>query len=78
MVSVPVLSVQISLAPPMVSEASSFLTRLFSSFIFMTEKAKEIVTSKGRPSGTATTIIVMAIITKPTTSPKVLRVIRFY
>ena len=37
----------------------------------MTEKAREIVTAKGRPSGTATTTIVMEIIKKDT---KLLRV----
>jgi hypothetical protein len=58
--------VQISLAPPIVSEASSFLTKLFSNFIFITEYAREIVTARGRPSGTATTITVMAMIRKPT------------
>jgi hypothetical protein len=64
LVRVPVLSVQISLAPPIVSEASSFLTRLFSFFIFMTEKAREMVTASGRPSGTATTMTVTAMIMK--------------
>lgn len=34
---------------------------MFSSFILPTEKAKAIVTAKGKPSGTATTIIVTAI-----------------
>ena len=63
MVRVPVLSEHISLAPPIVSEDSSFLTRLFSFFIFITEKAKESVTAKGKPSGTAMTITVMAVMT---------------
>ena len=60
------MSVQISLAPPMVSEAWSFLTKLFSSFIFITENAREIVTARGSPSGTATTITVIAMMTKLT------------
>mmetsp|Transcript_6400 Transcript_6400/g.5708 ORF Transcript_6400/g.5708 Transcript_6400/m.5708 type:complete len:236 (-) Transcript_6400:507-1214(-) len=55
----------------MVSEAWSFLTRLFSFFIFMTEKAKAMVTARGRPSGTATTITVMAIIRKETKAERV-------
>ena len=66
LVRVPVLSVQISLAPPMVSDASSFLTKLFSFFIFMTEKASEMVTARGSPSGTATTMTVIEIIKKST------------
>jgi hypothetical protein len=56
--------VQISLAPPIVSEASSFLTKLFSYFIFITENASEIVTARGRPSGTATTMTVTAMMMK--------------
>jgi len=59
---VPVLSVQISFAPPIVSEALRRLTKLPRSAISDTEKAKEIVTASGRPSGTATTIIVTAMI----------------
>lgn len=61
-VKVPVLSVQIWSAPPIVSEDASFLTQLFSLFIFMTENAKEIVTASGRPSGIAITITVTAVI----------------
>jgi hypothetical protein len=60
-VRVPVLSVQISLAPPIVSEDCNFLTRLFSFFIFMTEKANERVTARGSPSGTAMTITVIPV-----------------
>lgn len=48
-------------APPIISQEESSFTRLFSSFILFTENARAIVTAKGRPSGTATTIIVMAI-----------------
>jgi len=36
-----------------------FLTKLFSSIILLTEKAIEIVTDKGKPSGTAITIIII-------------------
>ena len=49
---------QTSFAPPIVSDEANFLTKLFSSFIFMTEKAKDIVTASGRPSGTAITMTV--------------------
>ena len=59
MVSVPVLSVQISFALPMVSEDFIERTRLFSSYILLTEKARPMVTARGRPSGMATTTIVM-------------------
>jgi hypothetical protein len=61
----------------MVSEADSFLTRLFSSFIFITEKASEIVTASGSPSGTATTIIEIAIIRKFIKFPRVVILIRY-
>ena len=71
MVRVPVLSVAISLAPPMVSLACSFFTRLFSFFIFWTENARAMVTAKGRPSGTATTITVIEIIRKDINYSKV-------
>jgi hypothetical protein len=43
----------------MVSDASRRRTRFFSSFIFITEYAREMVTARGKPSGTATTITVM-------------------
>jgi hypothetical protein len=75
-VRVPVLSVQISFAPPIVSDASNFLTRLFSYFIFITEKAREIVTASGSPSGTATTMTVIPIIKKLTRDDRVSTVIR--
>ena len=63
-VRVPVLSEQIYNAPPIVSDASSLLTKFCSSFIFMTEYASDIVTAKGSPSGTATTTTVIPIIKK--------------
>ena len=61
---------QIWSAPPIVSDASSFLTRLFSYFIFITEYAREMVTARGSPSGIATTTIVIAIMKKWTNSLK--------
>lgn len=54
-VRVPVLSEQIMFAPPIVSVAYNLLTRLFYRNIFFTEKASEIVTAKGSPSGIAIT-----------------------
>jgi hypothetical protein len=49
-------------ALPIVSQDSNFLTRLFSYTIFALEKLKDMVTAKGKPSGIATTIIVIDII----------------
>ena len=60
LVSVPVLSLQIVVAPPIVSQASSTLTKLLSFIIFIMEYASEMVTARGRPSGTATTMMVIA------------------
>lgn len=60
----PVLSLQISFAPPIVSLACNLFTKLFSLNIFWTLNASEIVTARGKPSGTATTIIVTAIMKK--------------
>ena len=60
-VSVPVLSLHMLLAPPIVSQLARFLTRFYWSFLLLTENARAIVTANGRPSGTATTIIVIAI-----------------
>jgi len=48
-------------APPIVSEEASFLTKLLSSLILALEKDREMVTASGRPSGIATTITVMAM-----------------
>lgn len=61
-VNVPVLSVQITWAEPIVSQQLSCLTKLFYFNICLTEKAKESVTASGSPSGTATTIITTASI----------------
>ena len=58
-VRVPVLSEQMCVAPPMVSEEANFLTRLFSFFIAALEKLSDMVTARGRPSGIATTITVI-------------------
>ena len=49
------------LAPPIVSQAASFLTKLFSAIILLTENAKERVTASGNPSGIATIRIVIEI-----------------
>mmetsp|Transcript_211 Transcript_211/g.230 ORF Transcript_211/g.230 Transcript_211/m.230 type:complete len:214 (+) Transcript_211:727-1368(+) len=58
-VRVPVLSEQMAVAPPMVSQAANTRTKLLSFIIFFIEYAKEIVTASGKPSGTATTTMVM-------------------
>ena len=60
-VNVPVLSEQIQSAPPIVSQACSFLTRFLSLSIRLTENARDNVTDKGSPSGIATTITVIFI-----------------
>jgi hypothetical protein len=48
-VRVPVLSEHILLAPPIISQEGRVLTRFYSSFILLTEKAKVIVTARGSP-----------------------------
>lgn len=63
-VRVPVLSEQILLAPPIVSQAYIFLTKFWSTSIFLTENANERVTANGSPSGIATTMTVIARIKK--------------
>lgn len=50
----------------MISQDAKFFTKFYSSFIFPTEYARAIVTANGNPSGTATTIIVTAIINDST------------
>lgn len=55
-VSVPVLSEQMCVAEPIVSEEFRFRTKLLSSFILELEKLSEMVTASGRPSGIAHTI----------------------
>jgi len=51
-------------APPIVSQAYNFLTKLLSSYIFLTEKARDNVTASGKPSGIAITTIETPIIKK--------------
>ena len=46
----------------MVSDEAKERTQLFSFFIFMTEKANDMVTASGRPSGIAMTMTVTAVI----------------
>ena len=60
-VSVPVLSVQMTVTAPMVSQACSFLTRLFDFSMRRMLSAKASVTVMGSPSGTAITMSVTAI-----------------
>ena len=67
-VSVPVLSLQMTVAAPIVSQAWSLRTRLFSLSIRRILIARLTVTLIGRPSGTATTISVTAIITEANTN----------
>lgn len=52
------------LAPPIVSQACIFLTKLLSDNIFLTEKAKDSVTANGKPSGIAITTIETPIMKK--------------
>jgi hypothetical protein len=61
LVKVLVLPVQISSTDPITSGEFRFLTKILSSFILITEYAREIPTVKGRPSGTAT---IMRVIVK--------------
>ena len=49
------------MAPPIVSQAYIFLTKFYSYYILLTEKASDNVTAKGNPSGMATTRIAMEI-----------------
>ncbi len=60
-VSVPVLSEQMAVALPIVSQASRWRTRLLSLSTFPTEKASASVTASGSPSGTATTSTVTPV-----------------
>ena len=62
-VSVPVLSEQICVAEPIVSDEFKFLTKLLSFFICALEKLSEIVTASGRPSGMAQTITEIEMMT---------------
>ena len=60
-VSVPVLSVQMTVTAPIVSEACSLRTRLFDFSMRRMFSAKASVTAIGNPSGTAITMSVTAI-----------------
>ena len=60
-VRVPVLSVQITVTAPMVSQACSFLTRLLLFSMRLIFRASDSVTAIGKPSGTAITMSVTAI-----------------
>ena len=62
LVRVPVLSEHMIFAPPIVSQAYNYLTKFLSSIILPTDTASESVTARGKPSGIATTKIVIAII----------------
>ena len=61
-VRVPVLSVQITVTAPIVSQACNFLTRLLLFNILLMFRARASVTAIGSPSGTAITMSVTAII----------------
>lgn len=61
-VSVPVLSVHSIFAPPIVSHATRWRTKLPLCNIRRILYAKEMVTDKGSPYGTATTTIAMAVV----------------
>ena len=63
-VKVPVLSVQITVAAPIVSQACILRTSVWSAVILRMLYASESVTLMASPSGTATTISVTAIIKK--------------
>ncbi len=56
-VSVPVLSEQMTVAEPIVSQATSWRTRLLARVIFCMARASDTVTLIGSPSGTATTMM---------------------
>nr|GLL24561.1 unknown [Ipomoea trifida] len=60
-VSVPVLSVQMQVAEPIVSHAERVLTSALLSINCFIANARLSVTARGNPSGTATTIIVTAV-----------------
>jgi hypothetical protein len=62
-VKVPVLSEQICVTAPIVSAEANFRTKLPAFYNLALEKLREMVTANGRPSGIATTITVIAMIT---------------
>lgn len=65
-VRVPVLSEQMLVAFPIVSQAARTRMKFCSSSICLVEYASEMVTANGRPSGTATTTMVTAMIAAST------------
>ena len=52
----PVLSEQMTVAEPIVSQATSWRTRVLARVIFRMARASDTVTLIGSPSGTATTM----------------------
>ena len=60
-VNVPVLSEQMVVALPIVSQASKCFTMLFKCDIFCCATANARVTASGKPSGIATTRIVITV-----------------
>jgi hypothetical protein len=62
-VSVPVLSEQMTVAEPMVSHATSWRTSELARVIFCMARASDTVTLMGRPSGTATTMMITMLTT---------------
>ena len=60
-VNVPVLSEQMVVALPIVSQAAKYFTMLFNLDIFCWATANARVTARGKPSGIATTRIVTAV-----------------
>ena len=56
----PVLSEQMLVALPIVSQAANTLIKHWSLYIFLVEKARAMVTDSGKPSGIATTTITTA------------------
>ncbi|MPN42421.1 hypothetical protein SDC9_189978 [bioreactor metagenome] len=61
MVSVPVLSVQITVVDPSVSTEAKLRTSAFTLAILCTPRANVMVATKGKPSGTAATARAMPV-----------------
>jgi len=68
-VRVPVLSEQITVAHPRVSTAGSFRIKAFRRIIFCIPRARQMVTTAGKPSGTAAMARLTAIIKSLIISP---------
>mmetsp|Transcript_4290 Transcript_4290/g.13725 ORF Transcript_4290/g.13725 Transcript_4290/m.13725 type:complete len:405 (-) Transcript_4290:1425-2639(-) len=62
-VRVPVLSEQMAVALPITSHLSRWRTKLLSFIMRCSEYMREMVTARGRPSGMATTAMVMPVMT---------------